>query len=63
MSEQTYVEKLRAIRDQIGQELERTSWDQWEKQAREEVRRHPKLAAMLDEAVEPPAVRPAPRPV
>jgi len=50
MTEPTHIERLRAIRDQIGQELQRTPWEQWERTAREEVRRHPKLARLLDEA-------------
>ena len=59
MSERGYVEQLRSIRDQIGRELERTSWEQWEKLAREEAQRYPKLARLLDEAVQvPPAAKP-----
>ena len=50
MSEPTYVQQLRAIRDAIGEELQRSPWEQWDKRAREEVGRHPKLARLLSEA-------------
>ena len=50
MSEPTYIQQLRAIRDEIGEELRRKPWEEWDKQAREEVGRHPALARLLDEA-------------
>ena len=52
MSELTYVQRLRVIRDEIGRELQNTSWEQWESRAREEVSRYPKLARLLSEADE-----------
>lgn len=53
MSEPTYIERLRAIRDRIGEELQRTDWQQWEAQARRNVRRDPKLARLLEQAEGP----------
>ncbi len=50
MSEPTYVERLRAIRDRIGEELQHMSWQEWEAQAKQKVRQDPKLACLIESA-------------
>jgi len=50
MSDPTYIERLRAIRDRIGEQLQHMSWQEWEAQAREDARRDPRLAKLIEEA-------------
>lgn len=50
MSEPTYIEQLRAIRDRIGEQLQQMTWQEWDAQAREKVRRDAELGRLLDDA-------------
>ena len=50
MSEPTYVERLRAIRDQINEELREVTWEEWEAQARQKTLRDPHLARLIEQA-------------
>jgi hypothetical protein len=56
MKAKSHVDRLRAIRDAVSQELEQDSWEAWESKARAEVEQHPSLAEMLAEAVPPESV-------
>ena len=53
MKETNYVATLRDIRDRIGQAVQDSSWEDWERRIGEEVAREPGLARMLGRAIKP----------
>lgn len=55
MSERTYIEQLRQIREEIARQLDRTPWEDWRREAGDAVRRDPGLSRLMEEAVDPQA--------
>ncbi len=60
MKPTSYVEALRGIRDDVNREMSSMSYDEWERKAKQEVSRFPKLKTIMDRATKPASPRTIP---